>query len=137
MVKNIAKLRLPAKPAKSKADRLIPKADKQSNKGWVYGVRATILHAHVEAYAAQKRIGISQANRYCGQVSLEYHTKVSWRLEPYEEVPLPLPNYVNGMQMPIEDHLTEEEQRLKSTRIKEKDKVSYFGLNIMLLTETR
>lgn len=103
--------------------RRMEKSERANCKLWAEGCREGILSPHIAPYADTSALSFVAERDYLRHVQNEYHQLIDWRLPDDEEPPLPLPIYDPNKPQVVE-HLTDEEQDLKSKTIAKKNDVS-------------
>ncbi|KAJ6504323.1 hypothetical protein C8R47DRAFT_1210391 [Mycena vitilis] len=76
-----------------KARRRVAKEKQKNLRLWAEGARDSVLRPHIEAYTDALDRNWRDEREYCQNVCNEFHARISWRLEDYEEPDLPLPEY--------------------------------------------
>ncbi|KAJ7078635.1 hypothetical protein C8R43DRAFT_1143374 [Mycena crocata] len=107
------------KKASSKMPRTwkrVAKKDRRNLKMWAEGAREDILKPHIEAYTDALERGWRAERDYLLLVCNEFHARISWRLENYEEPELPLPAY-DQFALPVREDLSDDELNRKRIRI--------------------
>ncbi|KAJ7106114.1 hypothetical protein C8R43DRAFT_1140601 [Mycena crocata] len=81
---------------------------------WAEGARETVLSPHIAAYTDALERGWRAERDYLLVVCNEFHAKINWRLEDYEEPELPLPEY-DQFAIPVREELSDEDVTRKRT----------------------
>lgn len=107
-----------------KKSRRIEKSARANSKLWAEGCREDILSPHIAPYADAAARSFVAERDYVRAVQNKYHQLIDWRLPDDEEPALPLRIYDPHL-IPVVEHLTDEEQALKSQTIAKKNAVSF------------
>ncbi|KAJ7066043.1 hypothetical protein C8F01DRAFT_1079733 [Mycena amicta] len=91
------------------------KKERKNLKFWAEGLREELLTPHIEPYMDALALSWRAERDYRAKVCNEYHARISWRLADDEE-PEALLDW-DPLAPPVEEHLTEEEERAKWERI--------------------
>ncbi|KAJ7028873.1 hypothetical protein C8F04DRAFT_1188146, partial [Mycena alexandri] len=93
----------------------VPKEERKNLRLWAEGVRETILTPHIDSYTAALNLGWHQERKYLKGVCREFHARVDWRVEDWDE-PTLRPWTPNTL-IPVEQ-LSEADETAKCARIK-------------------
>ncbi|KAJ7700211.1 hypothetical protein B0H16DRAFT_1483971 [Mycena metata] len=93
----------------------VPKSERKNLRLWAEGVRETILTPHLDAYTAALNLGWLQERRYLKTVCREFHARVDWRTEDFDEPTLR--PWTPTTVIPREE-LSEADEAAKRARIK-------------------
>ncbi|KAJ6504304.1 hypothetical protein C8R47DRAFT_1210370 [Mycena vitilis] len=99
-----------------KARRRVAKEKRKNLRLWAEGARDSVLRPHIEAYTDALDRNWRDEREYCQNVCNEFHARISWRLEDYEEPDLPLPEYDPRAPALVEE-LDEEETKAKRAKV--------------------
>nr|GAT43858.1 predicted protein [Mycena chlorophos] len=101
---------------KGKAPMPREEALKKNRKNWSKGTREDdILRPGMEAFLDARRKGPLAVKQFFADKKNEYFAKVPWRLQLWEPVPLPLPEY--DPTAPVKDELLDDEEELEKARV--------------------
>ncbi|KAJ7142161.1 hypothetical protein C8R46DRAFT_920318 [Mycena filopes] len=93
----------------------VPKKDRQNLRLWAEGLREDILKPHIDGYIDALERGRRDEREFVQGVYNEFHARISWRLEDWEE-PESLPDY-DPLAPVATEELDEEEKKQKRKRI--------------------
>ncbi|KAJ7441804.1 hypothetical protein B0H11DRAFT_1932730 [Mycena galericulata] len=107
-------------PSKKPRKR-VPKEKRLNLRLWAEGARETVLKPHIEPYADALDRGWRAERDYLKLICNEFHARISWRLQDYEEPELPLPEFDPAKTLTTEE-LDDEEEILQRERKAKLDK---------------
>jgi hypothetical protein len=107
---------------KKRERRRVPKEERKNLRLWAEGEREKILTPHIDAYTVALNQGWRLERKYLKSVCNEFDARVSWRLPDHEE---PVLGEWDPTAVVPQEQLSEMDEQLKRTRIKELNAVSH------------